>query len=231
VQDLQTPLPVHPRQPPADGFVRHDDSPVRHGLHRRYGQRGILTLMPSLQIAGQGVPIPALAAIGKGSVPATADLDFFAQSPQGRPPFPRHVFDCLPGAGRTDGGHTDAAGRNNRRFFSGDIPKALSQILLMIPSHIGDDRHRRLKNPCRIQSAAHAHLDHGDVDLFLSEMKTCQNREKFKIGQRFVKPAVNLSDCRCQIPLGNHFAINPDPFPDIHQVWRGVKTDGIPGRR
>ena len=100
----------------------------------------------------------------------------------------------------------------------------------MLQPDIGNDAQHRYDNVRRIQPSAQARFDHRHLDIALGEVVECHRRGHFEKRQpRFDHLVVIFVDEVHDLLLGDHLAVDPDPFAEIQQMGRRIEPCAVTG--
>ena len=149
------------------------------------------------------------------------------------------VADYIIGRGLLRQGYDDSAGTNDPDLLSRDLAYGIAKILLVIESDVGNHAHQRFHDVRGVQTPAHPHFEHRNVDFFACETleRDCRHHlEKARMpGQlslvhKAVGNAIDFAVYFCKIVVADFLPVYPDAFVDAHQVRRRIKTRLHPGR-
>ncbi len=187
---------------------RHQHVRVRPGQAAQLEQ-----LAPDRQRSGEHAELEPFAGDRR------ADLGHAAQQDLGR----GHL---LPGQ---DG---EAAGLDDPGLLPRDLLDRVAQVGLVVQPDRGDHRDGRVHDVRRVPRAAHAHLDHRDVDGRVGEHGVRERGERLEVRQRVLVPGVDqvevgldLGERGDEAVVGERLAVQADPLGHPLQVRTGVAAD------
>ena len=95
----------------------------------------------------------------------------------------------------------------------------------MVEVDVGDDAQLRRDEVGRVQPAAHAHLNDGNINLFVSEIIEGHAHSHLEEGEFHCLKLILVSVNELHnIFFWNHLSVDADALAEVAQVRRGVKA-------
>ena len=101
----------------------------------------------------------------------------------------------------------------------------------MVVGNRSNDRDKRVDHVGCVQSAAQPHFQHSHIHLLLAEVQKSQRSGELEGGgviDDFRQRTEFIGEGN-QVLLADPLPIDQDAFPEIDQVWRGVKPNFVTG--
>ena len=132
----------------------------------------------------------------------------------------------------------DSVAAQNARLFAGNGGDGAAQPFGVVERDVGDDGKKRVDDIGGVETSAHAHFEHGDIDMRLGEVKQRLGGEDLKKTGKLGKAFVENQLLRCIVDVEikprkdlvvDFDAIKANALIHAGQVGRGVKAGAQTG--